>query len=89
MPLRRGKAFMAVIRIETRELYRTSRLVSHLTGVHIQPNKAIIGANAFAHESGIHQHGMLSNRKLTMRPLNPLDSGRADGAGQTFRAACL
>ena len=49
--------------IETRELYRTSRLVSHLTGVHIQPNKAIIGANAFAHESGIHQHGMLSNRE--------------------------
>lgn len=49
--------------IETEELYRTSRLVSHLTGVQIQPNKAIIGANAFAHESGIHQHGMLSNRE--------------------------
>lgn len=49
--------------IVTEELYRTSRLVSHLTGIHIQPNKAIIGANAFAHESGIHQHGILSNRE--------------------------
>ncbi|NLI61083.1 MAG: 2-isopropylmalate synthase [Clostridiales bacterium] len=49
--------------IVTEEIYRTSRLVSHLTGIHIQPNKAITGANAFAHESGIHQHGMLSNRE--------------------------
>ncbi|HZJ82220.1 MAG TPA: 2-isopropylmalate synthase [Clostridia bacterium] len=49
--------------IITEEIHRTSRLVSHLTGVHIQPNKAIIGANAFAHESGIHQHGVLSNRE--------------------------
>ncbi len=49
--------------VVTKEIYRTSRLVSHLTGIHIQPNKAIIGANAFAHESGIHQHGVLSNRE--------------------------
>lgn len=49
--------------IVTKELYRTSRLVSHITGIHIQPNKAIIGSNAFAHESGIHQHGMLANRE--------------------------
>lgn len=49
--------------IVSEQLYRTSTLVSHLTGVQIQPNKAIVGANAFAHESGIHQHGMLSNRE--------------------------
>ena len=49
--------------IVTEEIYRSSRLVSHLTGVHIQPNKAITGANAFAHESGIHQHGVLSKRE--------------------------
>lgn len=49
--------------IITEQLYRTSALVSHLTGVQIQPNKAIVGANAFAHEAGIHQHGILSNRE--------------------------
>jgi 2-isopropylmalate synthase len=45
--------------IDTREIYKTSRLVSALTGFIIQPNKAIVGANAFAHESGIHQDGIL------------------------------
>jgi 2-isopropylmalate synthase len=49
--------------IETEQIYRTSQLVSHLTGFQVQPNKAITGANAFAHESGIHQHGVLSNRQ--------------------------
>jgi len=49
--------------IDTTQIYRTSMLVSQLTGVQIPPNKAIIGANAFAHESGIHQHGILSNRE--------------------------
>jgi len=49
--------------IVTEQIYRTSSLVSSLTGVHVQPNKAIVGANAFAHESGIHQHGVLSNRE--------------------------
>jgi 2-isopropylmalate synthase len=48
--------------INTRELTRTSRLVSACTGVHVPPNKAIVGANAFAHESGIHQDGILKNR---------------------------
>jgi len=47
--------------VVSEQLYRTSSLVSHFTGVQIQPNKAIVGANAFSHESGIHQHGMLSN----------------------------
>lgn len=50
--------------IDTRQLYKTSRLVSSLTGMLVQPNKAIVGANAFAHESGIHQDGVLKN-KLT------------------------
>lgn len=50
--------------IDTRQLYKTSRMVSNLTGMLVQPNKAIVGANAFAHESGIHQDGVLKN-KLT------------------------
>ncbi len=50
--------------IDTRQLYKTSRLVSNLTGMLVQPNKAIVGANAFAHESGIHQDGVLKH-KLT------------------------
>jgi 2-isopropylmalate synthase len=48
--------------INTRELARTSRLVSRLTGYAVQPNKAIVGRNAFAHESGIHQDGVLKER---------------------------
>src|SRR5579862_4638229 len=48
--------------INTREIARTSRLVSRLTGYAVQPNKAIVGRNAFAHESGIHQDGVLKER---------------------------
>lgn len=48
--------------IDTRELARTSRLVSRLTGYPVQYNKAVVGRNAFAHESGIHQHGVLTDR---------------------------
>jgi len=48
--------------IETRELARSSRLVSMCTGIAVPPNKAIVGANAFAHEAGIHQDGVLKNR---------------------------
>jgi 2-isopropylmalate synthase len=47
--------------INTREIMKTSRLVSNYTGMHVQPNKAIVGANAFAHEAGIHQDGVLKN----------------------------
>jgi 2-isopropylmalate synthase len=47
--------------IRTEHLYPTSRLVSMITGIMVQPNKAIVGANAFAHEAGIHQDGMLKN----------------------------
>ena len=49
--------------IHTEEITRTSRLVSRLTGYVVQPNKAIVGRNAFAHEAGIHQHGVLAHRR--------------------------
>ncbi|WP_018249313.1 2-isopropylmalate synthase [Orenia marismortui] len=48
--------------LNLKEISRTSRLVSHLTGMEIQPNKAIVGKNAFAHESGIHQDGVIKER---------------------------
>ncbi len=48
--------------VVTKELYRTSRMVSSLTGIPVQPNKAVIGANAFRHEAGIHQDGILKYR---------------------------
>jgi 2-isopropylmalate synthase len=49
--------------IHSQEIVRTSRMVSRLTGYPVQPNKAIVGRNAFAHEAGIHQHGVLANRR--------------------------
>src|SRR5690606_6162700 len=49
--------------IDTTQLVPTSRLVSRMTGISVQPNKAIVGANAFAHEAGIHQDGMLKDRE--------------------------
>ncbi len=60
--------------IETRELAKTSRLVSTLMGMTVQANKAIIGSNAFAHASGVHQDGMLKN-PLTYEILKPEDVG--------------
>ncbi len=60
--------------INTKELYKTSRLVSKLTGMMVQPNKAIIGSNAFAHESGIHQDGVLKER-ITYEIMKPEDVG--------------
>ncbi len=56
--------------IKTQLLYGTSQLVSRLTGVHMQPNKAVVGENAFTHESGIHTQGILSN-PLTYEPIAP------------------
>ena len=61
--------------IKTELLYETSRLVSSLSGIVVQPNKAIIGENAFGHESGIHTHGVLSN-PLTYEPISPELVGR-------------
>jgi 2-isopropylmalate synthase len=60
--------------IRTEEIYRTSRLVSDLTGIHVQPNKAIVGANAFAHSSGIHQDGVLKER-TTYEIIDPRSVG--------------
>lgn len=48
--------------IVSEQIFHSSRLVSAITGIYVQPNKAIVGANAFAHESGIHQHGVMSER---------------------------
>ena len=59
----RGEFFGLYTNIETRELARTSRLISKCTGIDVPPNKAIVGANAFAHEAGIHQDGVLKNRQ--------------------------
>ena len=53
--------FDADTRIDSAQIYPASRLVSQVTGVKVQPNKAIVGENAFAHEAGIHQHGVLAN----------------------------
>lgn len=64
----------ATTRVETERLVPTSRLVSTLTGLQVQANKAIVGANAFAHESGIHQDGMLKNR-TTFEIMSPTDVG--------------
>ncbi|MEM3357004.1 MAG: 2-isopropylmalate synthase, partial [Candidatus Bathyarchaeia archaeon] len=61
--------------INTRLLYSTSRLVSRLTGISVQPNKAIVGENAFAHESGIHTRGV-SVVPLTFEPIKPELVGR-------------
>ncbi len=70
----RGDFFNLKTGINTRRLYHTSRLVSHVTGIHVPRNKAVVGQNAFAHESGIHQDGMLKERS-TYEIMNPEDVG--------------
>lgn len=60
--------------VNTKEIFRTSRLVSQLSGMMVQRNKAIVGANAFAHEAGIHQDGMLKDRS-TYEIMEPADVG--------------
>ena len=77
MALRTRKDFFGLdTRVKTEEIFRTSRLLSHITGIHVQPNKAIVGENAFAHEAGIHQDGVLKE-KLTYEIMRPEDIGRA------------
>lgn len=61
-------------RIHTREIHPTSRLVSMVTGIMVQPNKAVVGANAFAHEAGIHQDGVLKHR-MTYEIMEPKTVG--------------
>jgi 2-isopropylmalate synthase len=60
--------------LHLKEIARTSRLVSMTTGYGVQPNKAVVGTSAFAHESGIHQHGVLANR-ATYEIMDPLEIG--------------
>jgi len=60
--------------INTKEIYPTSRLIANITTIEPQPNKAIVGKNAFAHESGIHQDGMLKNKE-TYEIISPADIG--------------
>ncbi|MEI6521440.1 MAG: 2-isopropylmalate synthase [bacterium] len=74
----RQDSFGVTTGVNSKEIMRSSRLISDITGIQVQPNKAIVGANAFAHESGIHQHGMLANSK-TYEIMNPEDVG----AGET------
>jgi 2-isopropylmalate synthase len=70
----RGDLFHLSTGIETAEIYRTSRLVSELTGFVVQPNKAIVGANAFRHESGIHQDGVIK-MPITYEIMDPRTVG--------------
>jgi 2-isopropylmalate synthase len=70
----RAAFFNVATRVNTSRLYPTSRLVSSITGMPIPRNKAVVGENAFAHEAGIHQHGMLKNPS-TYEILRPEDVG--------------
>ncbi len=70
----RSDFYQAATGIDTAQIAKTSRLVSSLTGIVVQPNKAIVGGNAFRHESGIHQDGILKHR-ATYEILRPEDVG--------------
>jgi 2-isopropylmalate synthase len=70
----RNDFFNLTTNIDTRQIYRTSRLVSELTGFPVQPNKAIVGANAFRHESGIHQDGVIK-MPITYEIIDPRTVG--------------
>jgi 2-isopropylmalate synthase len=63
--------------IKTDQIYQSSRLLTKITGIHVQPNKAIVGANAFAHESGIHQDGLIKE-KITYEIMTPQSVGISD-----------
>jgi 2-isopropylmalate synthase len=70
----RADFFQKYTEIHTEEIYKTSRMVSHLTGISVQRNKAIVGENAFAHEAGIHQDGVLKE-KTTYEIMTPESIG--------------
>jgi 2-isopropylmalate synthase len=70
----RAEALGVRHRLNIKEITRTSRLVSATTGYSVQPNKAVVGTSAFAHESGIHQHGVLANR-ATYEIMDPVAIG--------------
>jgi 2-isopropylmalate synthase len=71
----REDAFGLRTGIKTEQIYHLSKLVTSFTGIHVQPNKAVVGENAFAHEAGIHQDGMIKNR-MTYEIMRPEDIGR-------------
>jgi 2-isopropylmalate synthase len=70
----RGDHFNLATGVNTKRLYHTSRLVSHVTGIQVPRNKAVVGQNAFAHEAGIHQDGMLKERS-TYEIMDPAEVG--------------
>ncbi len=72
----RADIFNVFTGINTKQIMATSKLLTHITGVSVQPNKAIVGANAFSHESGIHQDGVLKNA-VTYEIMKPEDVGIA------------
>jgi 2-isopropylmalate synthase len=73
----RPDLFDARTGIRTPEIIKTSRMVSSMTGFVVQPNKAVVGANAFAHEAGVHQHGMIMDRQ-TYEIMRPEDVGLSE-----------
>ena len=73
----RAGEFGASTNVRTQQIIKTSRMVSNLTGFVVQPNKAIVGANAFAHEAGIHQHGVIMDRQ-TYEIMKPEDVGLSE-----------
>ncbi|MDR1183585.1 MAG: 2-isopropylmalate synthase [Coriobacteriales bacterium] len=79
-----GDALDAYTNIDAREFTRASHLVSAITGIKVQPNKAIVGANAFAHSSGVHQDGVMKER-TTYEIIDPASVG-ADGSGIVLSA---
>ncbi|OGO02184.1 MAG: 2-isopropylmalate synthase [Chloroflexi bacterium RBG_13_53_26] len=70
----RHDLFNLTTRIDTTQIYKTSRLVSELTGFMVQPNKAVVGSNAFRHQSGIHQDGVIK-KAITYEIMDPRDVG--------------
>ncbi|MEG2688567.1 MAG: 2-isopropylmalate synthase, partial [Clostridia bacterium] len=70
----RGDIWNMTSNIDTTKIYRISKLVSSIVGIRLAPNKPVVGANAFVHESGIHQHGILQD-KATYEIMNPADIG--------------
>ncbi|HCK06506.1 MAG TPA: 2-isopropylmalate synthase [Flavobacteriaceae bacterium] len=79
MILKQHPGLNLLTNIKTPQLYQTSQLVSYHMGVNTQPNKSIVGANAFAHSSGIHQDGVIKNRQ-TYEIIDPKDVGVTESA---------
>jgi 2-isopropylmalate synthase len=75
----RGESLSVTSGVRTEEITNASRLLSSITGIWPQPNKAVVGRNAFAHEAGIHQHGVLAN-PLTYEIMTPQSVGAGDSA---------